>query len=78
MERRRRDSFAAGVEAVWLIDLETRTASVYRRNGDAPRHYVASETVEVTEVLPGFQYLLADLFAELDDRDFVEPVLSKT
>ncbi len=77
MERRRRDSFAAGVEVIWLIDPKTRTASVYRRNSDAPQHYVASEAIEETEVLPGFRHLLADLFAELDERDFVKPVVAR-
>jgi Uma2 family endonuclease len=68
MDRKRREYFDAGVDVVWLIDPESRTAAVYRRGQEAARNYQPSETIEETEVLPGFRLVLADLFAELDEQ----------
>jgi Uma2 family endonuclease len=65
MAAKRHDYFAAGVELVWEIDPDARTAVVYT----APAHgttLTAADTLEGGTVLPGFDLPLATLFAELD------------
>ncbi len=65
MDRKLRDYFKAGVNLVWYIEPETRTARAYT---------AASVWTEIGpdgsllggEVLPGFELPLAQLFARVD------------
>ena len=62
MKVERREYFAAGVQLVWLIDPESRTAVVYT----APEQWTEVDRDGVLlgdEVLPGFELPLVDLFA---------------
>ncbi len=65
MARKRREYFEAGVQLVWLIDPEARSATVYT---DLENAVILSETdvLDGSLVLPGFSLPLQDLFAELD------------
>ena len=57
--------FAAGVELVWLVDPQARSAKVHT----APDAFAAlseSDSLDGGAVLPGFALPLAKLFAELD------------
>lgn len=68
MERKRADYFSAGVEVVWEIDPEMRTAGVYRRDEAAPHQLDQTAVLEEADLLPGFQLPLARLFGELDRK----------
>jgi Uma2 family endonuclease len=65
MERKLRDYFAAGVELVWYIDPETRTARVYT-SPDQCEMLDESQTLTGGNVLPGFELSLKDLFSEAE------------
>ncbi len=65
MERKRGEYFEAGVRLVWIIDPDTRTATVYS-TPDSPITLSTSDTLDGGEVLPGFSMSLAEFFAELD------------
>jgi Uma2 family endonuclease len=65
MKRKHREYFKAGVQLVWQIDLESRTADVY----SAPKQFVTiprDGALDGGHVLPGFTLALEPLFAELD------------
>jgi Uma2 family endonuclease len=65
MAAKREDYFNAGVELVWEIDPDNRTATVYT----APSSGVTlgpSDALDGGAVLPGFRLPLSELFAELD------------
>jgi Uma2 family endonuclease len=67
MRRKLHDYFQAGVRLVWYLDPKTRSMQVYT----APdRGQTIDETgiVDGGEVLPGFQFSLADLFARAENR----------
>lgn len=68
MVRKRREYFEAGVEVVWLIDPEERTVAVYERGQDQPRILDQRQTLVCGNALTGFHLVLADFFAELDQR----------
>ena len=65
MERKLDDYFAAGVELVWYIDPETRTARVYA-SSDRCETFDETKTLTGGSVLPGFELSLTDLFAEAE------------
>ena len=65
MSRKCEEYFAAGVRLVWQIDLETRTAAVYTNPGEF-RTLTESDTLDGEPVLPGFEFSLRELFAELE------------
>jgi Uma2 family endonuclease len=65
MARKRREYFAAGVLLVWLIDPESRSVAVYTSPDDVTVLSEA-ETLNGGAVLPGFELVLRDFFAELD------------
>lgn len=67
MERKCREYFAAGVQLVWLIDPESRTADVFTVP-DQSTTLDASQSLDGGTVLPGFSLPLAELFAELDQQ----------
>jgi Uma2 family endonuclease len=58
-----REYFNRGVRMVWVIDPEDRTVTVYR-SPDEGRLLHESATLTGEEVVPGFQCLVAEFFAE--------------
>jgi Uma2 family endonuclease len=67
MQRKVGEYFRNGVELVWLIDPQDRTARVYRSTSDV-RVLGERDTLDGGTVLPGFELPLADLFGELDQQ----------
>ena len=65
MAAKRQDYFTAGVELVWEIDPDVRTAAVYTSATDVTT-LTETDTLDGGAVLPGFTLPLRDLFAELD------------
>ena len=65
MAAKRQDYFAAGVRLVWEVDPEARTVSVYTAPAN-PAILNEADTIDGGAVLPGFTFLLRDLFGELD------------
>jgi len=61
LERKTRDYLQAGVNIVWLVDPAKRTL-VEHRSGQEPRTFDVSATVELPDLIPGFQLRLADVF----------------
>lgn len=67
MERKRREYFEAGVRLVWQIDPDAGTAEVY--TSPAEFEAVAADGVlQGSDVLPGFELSLAELFAKAGRR----------
>ena len=64
MARKRREYFQAGVRLVWLVDLDTRTVTVFT---GPDQSYIVSEnqTLNADPVLSGFSLPLRELFAEI-------------
>lgn len=52
---------AAGVRLVWLVWPDTQTVTVYSPD-DEPREYGADDTLDGSDVLPGFIVTVRDLF----------------
>jgi Uma2 family endonuclease len=52
----------AGAVAVLVVDPSERTATVYRGQGDAHVH-VAADTLDLSDAVPGFSVVVAELFA---------------
>lgn len=67
MSVKRREYFEAGVNLVWEIDPERRSAMVYRSLTDFDL-LGENDRLEGGTVLPGFELSLAEVFAELDRR----------
>lgn len=65
MAVKRREYFDAGVEVVWEVDPRKRTVTVYTSPADKITLGMG-DTLDGGTVLPGFQLVLKDLFAELD------------
>jgi Uma2 family endonuclease len=65
MARKRREYFQARVRAIWEIDPDARTVSVYT-SGDDLQVLSSSGTLQGDPVLPGFSLPLHQLFSELD------------
>jgi Uma2 family endonuclease len=76
MARKRREYFTAGVQVVWLIDLNARTVEVFAAD-DQSTVFDERQTLDGGSALPGFSLPLRDLFAELDrhgDDDGKQPL----
>ena len=56
------DWLAAGCAAVWVIDPETQSVTVYRRDRDI-LVLAAADTLSGDDVLPGFTLPVAEIFA---------------
>lgn len=56
---------AAGSRLVWVLDTDRRSAEVHRSSGTT-NMLTEREAFDGEDVVPGFRYALADLFAELD------------
>lgn len=67
MSRKRREYFHAGVRQVWMVDPGERTVAVYT---DITKHDVFDEdaTLNGSDILPGLQISLRQVFGELDRR----------
>lgn len=65
MQRKLGEYFEAGVRLVWMIDLKTRTAQVYR-SVKAVAKLAESQSLDGEDVLPGFTLSLRELFECLD------------
>jgi Uma2 family endonuclease len=62
MNHKLREYFFAGVRAVWVIDPEARSVTVFRDPIEG-RHLTEAATLDGGDVLPGFACPVADLFA---------------
>ena len=67
MEEKLVDYFDAGVELVWLVDVQNRTIEVFEAP-DASVILRADQTVSGGAVLPGFRLRVGELFNELEER----------
>jgi Uma2 family endonuclease len=67
MAEKRRIYFEAGVDLVWEIDPQRRSATVHRSLTDFDR-LGHDDRLKGGSVLPGFELSLAEVFAELDRR----------
>lgn len=63
LTRKIKDYLHAGVVIVWLVDPAKRTL-VEHRSGCEPVTYDGAATVELPELIPGFQLRLDDVFAD--------------
>lgn len=57
---------SAGVTLVWVAQPETREITVYRR-GERPRLLIAEDTIDGSDVLPGFTALVGSLFPDFEE-----------
>jgi Uma2 family endonuclease len=62
LQRKIRDCFEAGVRLLWIIDPEMQTVTVHRSPVDL-RVLTATDTLSGEDVIPGFSFLIAELFA---------------
>jgi Uma2 family endonuclease len=67
MARKRQEYFASGVRLVWLVDPVARTVTVFT-GPDRSKALGAADTLDGSDVLPGFALPVGDLFAELDRK----------
>lgn len=67
MLRKVGEYFRFGVELVWLIDPQDRTARVYHSPTEV-KVLGEHDALDGGTVLPGFELPLADLFGELDQQ----------
>jgi len=63
MERKLRDYFAAGVRLVWYVYPESREVHAFTAP-DRRRVFKEKDVLDGGEVLPGFQLVVSELFAE--------------
>jgi Uma2 family endonuclease len=67
-EEKRREYLALGVKEYWIIDRFRRIMTVYRNQpGQPAEQVVAEQDTYHTELLPGFELPLAQLFALADE-----------
>jgi Uma2 family endonuclease len=65
MDRKRAEYFKSGTRLVWIVDPQERTVLVYISVDEfIPRS--ADQMIDGGDVLPGFQILVGDFFADLD------------
>lgn len=62
MEEKIREYFAAGVRMIWMVYPKRRTVIVYRPGHEALT-LTENEMLDGQDVVPGFQYSIAKLFA---------------
>lgn len=62
-QRKVADCLKAGVAQVWIVDRKSNTLTVHR-HGAEPQIVRENETLKANDVIPGFAFELADLFAE--------------
>ncbi|MEO6866239.1 MAG: Uma2 family endonuclease [Gemmatimonadaceae bacterium] len=64
MKRKLAQYFAAGTQLVWVVDPETRVITVHASGRDAAILH-ETDTLDGQDVLPGFHYAIAKLFARM-------------
>lgn len=64
MQIKVKEYFQAGTLLVWLIDPDTRTATVHTSPDDS-RKLTETDTLDGGAMLPGFRLVLKELFAQL-------------
>jgi Uma2 family endonuclease len=57
--------FRVGVLEGWIVDQRRKTVTTHRPNGET-RTYIETDVLDGGDVLPGFRYPLAQLFAKPD------------
>jgi Uma2 family endonuclease len=67
IDRKLREYFLAGVEAVWIVDPEQRRVEVYI-TPEEPTRLKEADTLDGGTVLPGFRLPLHRLFARVEKR----------
>lgn len=60
---RRRQFFAAGTQAAWVVFPEEKTLEIWTANGTV-RALGEGDRLTASELLPGFELRIAELFAE--------------
>ncbi len=65
MSRKRLEYFHAGVEVVWIVDCVNRSVAVYTSPSKV-KVFGEQQTIDCTQVLPGFSSPVALFFADLD------------
>jgi Uma2 family endonuclease len=68
MAQKQKEYFEAGVELMWIVDIEKRTVLIYTSLGDQGLLLQESDTLTGSDVLPGFSITLQELFACLDEE----------
>ena len=51
----------AGVRLVWVVRPQNQTVTIYRPNGDVELLH-AADTLTGEDVVPGFSYLVSEIF----------------
>jgi len=64
VQAKTREYLEAGARLVWVIDPQTQTVTVHRPSGDA-HVYAGDDQVSGDDVLPGFSFRCAELFASI-------------
>lgn len=67
MEEKLVEYFDAGVEVVWLVDVQKRTVEVFSSPNESAVFKIG-QTVSGGTVLPGFRLKVRDLFGQLDQQ----------
>ncbi|MDT4898998.1 MAG: hypothetical protein QOH25_4075 [Acidobacteriota bacterium] len=62
VEEKIEEYLEAGVKLIWIINPKKRTITIYQSNIE-PQTLTEADTLDGREVVPGFQYSLARLFA---------------
>jgi Uma2 family endonuclease len=65
---KKKEYFKAGVELMWIIDIDKRTVQVYTSLEDPGVLLQESDTLTGGNVLPGFSITLPEMFACLDEE----------
>jgi Uma2 family endonuclease len=66
MEKKRSEYFAAGTRLVWIVDPSSRTVSVFTpEKPNEPTVFSEPQTVVGDPVLPGFSFVVGQLFEDL-------------
>jgi len=63
IDRKIADYLTAGVKQVWIADPKTKTVTIHSEH-HAPQQYADSETLQLDEIIPGFELPIADVFAD--------------
>jgi len=67
ISRKIKEYFQHGCRLVWVFDIRKQIAEVYLQPAD-PILAKPADTIDGRDVLPGFQFVLADLFAAVEKR----------
>lgn len=67
MALKQKEYFEAGVELMWIVDIEKRTVQVYTSVEDPGLLLQHSDTLTGGDVLPGLSITLQEMFACLDE-----------